>query len=348
MSPLFRLALTLAVCLPSLTSQQASGAAWTLPRHHWQIFNATTMSSASAMFGTNGRSSSPVKFQKFLTQNTLEYGLTDYVTLFATPTYVSAEVETAAGKTTRASGSSVEAGARILLLSHIGKLSLQSSYKAAGPFDLSNSANQSPARQVELRLLYGNDFKLFGDDAFLDLQAAQRWINRGRPDETAFDLTAGLWLRRDTMVMAQSFNIVSAGSARALRLLSLAQGAALCGGKTFPTLVAPSRRVSLACRTERAGRKRRERRALDARLVSIVLHAAGNRRAPVLDLLQRLALRRLVESRKNGVEACLHEFLEHRVGENIEVIVTHAFEYALSHNVGIDTAKDVLRRLAWR
>lgn len=212
MNRLSRLALALALCSPGLTSNEAYAAAWTLQQHHWQVFNATTVSSASATFGANGRSSTPVRFQKFLTQNTLEYGLTDNVTLFATPAYVSAEVQTNAGKTTRASGSSVEAGARILLLSHIGKLSLQSSYKTAGPFDLSNSANQRAARQVELRLLYGNNFKLFGDDGFVDIQAAQRWINRGRPDETAIDLTAGIWLRRDTMVMGQSFNIVSAGS----------------------------------------------------------------------------------------------------------------------------------------
>jgi hypothetical protein len=188
--------------------------AWTLKKHHWQTFNATTMSSASRSFAADGRASKLTKFRKFLAQNTFEYGLNDRITAFATPAYVSVTAETASSKLSKARGSSLEVGARILLLGRIGKLSLQGSYKAAGPFDLSDSSNQSSARQVELRLLYGTGFKLAGDDGFVDLQAAERWINRGRPDETVVDVTAGLWLRSDTMVMAQNFNVISGGNAR--------------------------------------------------------------------------------------------------------------------------------------
>jgi hypothetical protein len=188
--------------------------AWTLKKHHWQTFNATTLSAARSMFESHGRASSALKFRKFLTQNTFEYGLDDRVTAFVTPAYVSVASQFLAGKMTRATGSSLEVGARILLLGRVGKLSLQGSYKAAGPFDLSDSSNQKAARQVEVRLLYGTGFKLAGDDGFFDAQAGQRWLNRGRPDETVLDLTAGLWFRSDTMLMAQSFNIVSSGNAR--------------------------------------------------------------------------------------------------------------------------------------
>lgn len=212
MNGLLRIAMAIALCPAGLSTSKASAAAWTLERHHWQLFNATTMSSARVIFGTKEKASSAVNFRKFLTQNTFEYGLTGSITLFATPAYVTATEQTKSNAT-HASGNSIEAGARILLFAHFGKLSLQSSYKAAGPFDLSTSANRSAARQIELRLLYGNNFRLFGDDGFIDLQTAQRWISNGHPDETAIDLTAGLWLRHDTMVMAQSFNIVSAGNA---------------------------------------------------------------------------------------------------------------------------------------
>jgi hypothetical protein len=64
-----------------------------------------------------------------------------------------------------------------------------------------------------MRLLYGTGFKLFGRDGFADFQVAERWINHPRPNETPIDLTAGLWLRQDTMIMAQSFNIISGGDA---------------------------------------------------------------------------------------------------------------------------------------
>jgi hypothetical protein len=197
-----------------LTGGNCFAGAWTLEKHHWQTFNATTLSTARAIFGSRARGSRAVKFRKILAQNTFEYGLNDKVTLFATPAYVSVLSGPLPGKATRATGSSLEVGARILLFGRMGKLSLQSSYKAAGPFDLSDSSNQSAARQVEVRLLYGTSFKFGGDDGFFDFQAAQRWISRGRPDESVFDVTAGLWLRKDTMVMAQSFNVISSGNAR--------------------------------------------------------------------------------------------------------------------------------------
>ncbi|MEJ1970125.1 MAG: hypothetical protein WDN03_16060 [Rhizomicrobium sp.] len=101
-----------------------------------------------------------------------------------------------------------------MLFAHIGKLSLQGSYKTAGSFDLSVSAARESGRQIELRLLYGTSFSLFGKSGFFDAQVAQRWIAHPRPNETPIDLTAGLWLTKGTMLMAQSFNIVSAGDAR--------------------------------------------------------------------------------------------------------------------------------------
>ena len=196
-----------------LASSRATGGAWTLKRHHWQTFNATTLSMANTSFASNGHGSAPAKFRKYLVQNTIEYGLTDGITLFTTPAYVVASSQTTSSRPINAHGSSLEAGARVLLFAHIGRLSLQSSYKAAGAFDLSNSINHEPARQTELRLLYGTNFKLFGRNGFADVQVAERWISRQRPRETPIDLTAGLWFRPDTMVMAQSFNIVSGGSA---------------------------------------------------------------------------------------------------------------------------------------
>jgi len=196
-------------------SNEALAGAWTLKKHHWQTFNATTLSSSRTSFSSARHTTALTKFRKLLTQNTVEYGLSDNITLFATPAYVTASQSSSTDKVIRAAGNSIEAGVRILLLSHIGKLSLQTSYKAAGPFDLSDSANRTAARQLELRLLYGSSYKLFGCDGFFDAQAAQRWINHGRPDESAIDLTAGLWFRPDTMIMTQSFNIISGGGARA-------------------------------------------------------------------------------------------------------------------------------------
>lgn len=214
MTARFALAIALITGQFLASSCPASAGAWTVRKHHWQVFNATTLSSATAIFASNGRAATPTKFHKYLVQNIVEYGLTNGITLFATPDFVTVSSRTGSLAPIAARGSSVEAGARVLLLAHIGQLSLQSSYKAAGPFDLSNSVNHDPAQQVELRLLYGTNFKLIGKDGFADIQAGERWISRQRPNETPIDLTAGYWFRSNTMVMAQSFNVVSGGDAR--------------------------------------------------------------------------------------------------------------------------------------
>jgi hypothetical protein len=186
----------------------ASGGAWTLERGQVQILSGSIMSRAGRRFDDHGEPSQQIVFDKLLLQSRMEYGLSDAVTLFALPEYVRAESGSAAG-VTHSKGTAVEAGLRILLLSRIGMLSLQGSGKTAGAFDMSVSAGGAPGRQWELRLLYGKSFKLMHCDAFVDLEAAQRWIERPRPDERVFDATAGLWLTPGSLLMLQSFNTVA-------------------------------------------------------------------------------------------------------------------------------------------
>ena len=206
----------LALCIGAAsmpTSVQAG--AWTLQRHHWQVLTVATVTQADALFDGNGRARVPTKFNKELLQNTFEYGLTDRITLFATPAYVVASVQAPATETISAQNTSFEAGTRIGLFRNFGLLSLQGSYKSAGAFDLSVSSNRQPGRQIDVRLLYGRSFKLFDLNGFIDLQAGQRWISQPRPNETPVDLTAGLWLTSRTMLLAQSLNIISAGNGQA-------------------------------------------------------------------------------------------------------------------------------------
>ncbi len=79
---------------------------------------------------------------------------------------------------------------------------------------MSVSANNDSGSEIELRLLYGMNFKLFGYDGFADAEIAQRWIAGARPDETPIDLTFGLHFSEKLTVFAQSFNIISGSDAR--------------------------------------------------------------------------------------------------------------------------------------
>ncbi len=191
----------------------ALAGAWTLDQGQFLIMSGVTASRATHNFDDAGRPSEKVLFRKLFAQTWMEYGLTDAVTLFVAPEYVIADTGAEGVGVARTHTASVEGGARILLLTRIGMLSIQGSVKTAGAFDMSVSAGKASGRQFELRLLYGRSFRLFGSEGFFDVQAAKRWIKRPRSDEFVFDATMGLHLRRPTLLMLQTFNMMSSGEA---------------------------------------------------------------------------------------------------------------------------------------
>lgn len=203
-----------ALFLTTLTAQAACAGAWTLDHGKVQVLTGIISSRASHRFDAHSDLSGKVVFNKLLTRSWMEYGLTDAVTLYWAPEYVLAEEGDGKARVTHFRSTSVEAGTRILLLSRIGMLAVQLSGKSAGAFDMSVSAGGESGSQFELRGLYGRNYKLFGCDAFVDIEAAERWISRPRPDELAIDATLGVWLGKRNLVMLQSFNTISASEAK--------------------------------------------------------------------------------------------------------------------------------------
>lgn len=205
-------ALLIGILVLVLPAQSAAAAAWTLNRGQLQMFTGVITSKASHGFDDKGRPADEIVFSKMLVQNWMEYGLTDALTLFAVPEYVTAETDMDRRDPRSVHSASFEAGFRLLLSKRIGMLSLQVSGKTAGAFDMSVSASGAAGRYFDLRLLNGRSFRLFRRDAFLDLQAAERWIQKSRPNELILDATAGLWITKDELVMIQSFNTISHGT----------------------------------------------------------------------------------------------------------------------------------------
>ncbi|MEJ0041483.1 MAG: hypothetical protein WDM81_04460 [Rhizomicrobium sp.] len=123
--------------------------------------------------------------QQDAVQNAFEYGLTNYLTVFATPAYVVAKVATLTVPLTHADNTSVEVGARAMLFAHIGKLSLQGSYKTAGlvrPLGLGRARIRPPDRAAPaLR----HEFSLFGKSGFFDAQVAQALDRPSAPERDA-------------------------------------------------------------------------------------------------------------------------------------------------------------------
>jgi hypothetical protein len=203
------------IALIGFFQEPAWAGAWTLDRGQAQVISGVTFSKASRRFDGAGKPSQRVVFDKLLVQNSFEYGLTNAVTLYVAPEFVTAHSAGDGQATIRARSAAVEAGVRVLLLTRIGMFSIQGSGKSAGAFDMSVSAYKASGSQAELRLLYGRSFKLLGLDGFTDLQVAERWIRRPRPNEMTIDATLGLWLTPKTLAMFKSYNIVSGGGVQA-------------------------------------------------------------------------------------------------------------------------------------
>ena len=198
--------------LPSL----AQAAAWTQPKGTWQIISGVVASDARRSFDGRGNAVTPALFDRVLLQNDVEYGLFSRVTLFARTETAYVHVRNGTGPAVSAQNNAIEGGVRYRLARGLGLvsdydvLSLETSWRTAGAFNFAYSANADVGGEdYGVRLLYGSGFKVGRRDGFLNMEVGQRWLSRPRPDQTAMDLTAGLWLTPRWLVMLQSFNLVS-------------------------------------------------------------------------------------------------------------------------------------------
>lgn len=192
---------------------QAWAGAWTLPAGDTQIISGAIYSTAAETFDDSG-GATPTYFRKLLLQSYAEHGLMDDLTLVLAPEYAIATETTPKGTLVHASDFAVKGGLRYLLTDSIGIVSAQASYKTAGAFDMSVSANHDSGSEIEFRLLYGKNFTVFGREAYVDAEIAERWIAGARPNETPIDLTLGLHWSDKLTFMAQSFNIIAGGDSR--------------------------------------------------------------------------------------------------------------------------------------
>jgi hypothetical protein len=193
----------------------ARAAAWTLPRHHWEIISGAISSDATRSFDSGGDAAMPTRFQRLLVQNDIEWGFSDRLTLLVRTETAYAHTRNGTSAAVNAVDNAIEAGARFRLFQGLGiladddVLSLETTARTAGAFNFAYSANANASgRDAGFRLLYGSGFRFLNKNGFVNLEAGYRWLSHPRPDQMPIDLTAGLWLDRRWMVMLQSFNLV--------------------------------------------------------------------------------------------------------------------------------------------
>jgi hypothetical protein len=206
-------AFVLSIFFASVSSSGARASAWVQDSGHWQIIASLDVSRAGSGYDAQSRPDVSIGFYKYYLKSLVEYGWDDRITLFLAPEYAIAGEALPNKAPMRAHDFGIEGGARVHLSDAFGILSVQSSFKFAGPFDLSNSVGHDSAYIGEVRLLDGFGFKLFRLDGFADVEVAQRFVSAPRPSETVIDLTAGLWITKNTMAMVQSFNTISGSDA---------------------------------------------------------------------------------------------------------------------------------------
>jgi hypothetical protein len=191
----------------------AQAGAWTQPLHDTQIITGIQYSDASRSFGSDSRADVPIQFSKASLQSSTEYGMFDYLTLFLNTETVDVHSKQTGLLPVAAIDNAFEGGARMRLFQDFGILSLQASFRSAGAFNFSVSANSDAGgRGEEIRALYGTSFKFLDRDGFFDLEAGERFLSAPRPSETPIDLTLGLHLGETTMLMLQNFNDIGGGN----------------------------------------------------------------------------------------------------------------------------------------
>jgi hypothetical protein len=203
-------------CLLLFLPHAALAAAWTQPRGTWQMISGVILSDADTSFDAGGHAATPTFFDRVLLTTDTEYGLTNRLTFLARTETAYVRTRNGSSPAITATDNAFEGGVRFRLLRGLGilakddVLSVEASARKAGAFNFAYSANATAGGEdAGVRLLYGSGFRLGGRPGFVNLEAGERWLSRPRPDQSILDLTAGLWLNRRWMVMAQSFNLVS-------------------------------------------------------------------------------------------------------------------------------------------
>jgi hypothetical protein len=214
----------LAACFATSPPPSVAGALLQ-PRGHGQVIFTTIFSDAAKAYDARGRLVSAPSYTKFEVRTYLEYGVFDWLTIVAEPSYMkfrgapsvaSPEDSGALYPTSSASGphymgigvSSFGVRAPLMELTPL-VASIEASVRAATPSARRFLDMKTPL-QADVRLQVARAMEVFGMRAFCDLQLGYR--TRGQNgDEIRADVTYGLRPVDDVLLLAKSYTAVAPG-----------------------------------------------------------------------------------------------------------------------------------------
>jgi protein XagA len=191
----------------------AWGGAWLMPPGEGQAIVYTAFSDSTRAFDDQGHLIPVPAYTKFELGTYVEYGLTNWLTLVASPAYdvINSPYP---GQSYTGPGES-ELAARVgLFRSDTTVVSVQAGLSSPGgsfadslgPFLVRRTAS------LDIRGMVGRNCLILGMDSFIDAEAGYRFYTAGQPDEWRIDLTVGVRPRPRLLVMLQSYTSISNGS----------------------------------------------------------------------------------------------------------------------------------------
>ncbi|MGH6794550.1 MAG: hypothetical protein ACREDH_04975, partial [Methylocella sp.] len=212
--PYFPLALVAAAGLfAGAGIDEARAGAWLLPQGDGQVIADTFFSDSTQAFDAHGHLIPVSSYRKFELGTYIEYGLTNWLTLVAAPSYDRIH-NPPPGQSYNGLGES-EIAARVgLYRSDTSVLSFQAGLRSPGdsfadslgPFEVRRAAS------LDVRGLAGRNVVVAAMDGFVEAQAGYRFYAAGQPGEWRIDLTMGLRPQPRLLVMLQSFTSIVNGS----------------------------------------------------------------------------------------------------------------------------------------
>jgi protein XagA len=197
----------LAVPAPALAG------AWTQEEGHGQVILQSSAAYSATEFGPSYDLYASRPYDKVEVTLVFEYGATDWLTLIAAPQFLYVSFGEPSPSSYTGPGYQ-DVGARMRLWRDEASVV---SAQVVGRFPGTGNSESAAAvgyedPELDLRLLYGLSFIMFGKAAFLDVQLAQRMRFGPPPDELHLDVTLGWRVAERWQLLAQSFNVISEGA----------------------------------------------------------------------------------------------------------------------------------------
>jgi hypothetical protein len=201
--------LTTAIASPAFAS------AWTKPQGTGEVIVTSINTTSHRGYDTDGNTQDIPDYDKSEVYVLAEYGVTDDLTVMATPSFSDVHTQGPGGDTSGLGYT--ELGARYRLAHSDGSVfSVQGTVRLRGERRRDTLGQVSAdGNEYDLRLLGGTSFVLAGMNGFVDVQGGYRLRDRAPPNEFHADATLGIRPAQSLLLMAQSFTTISDGAGAA-------------------------------------------------------------------------------------------------------------------------------------